>query len=194
MDSKVDALVTVLRAAKLELSNAPLDVATTGTLVTAARDAVDAALAAATKLARQDAALADRNAELERARKEHKHLAKAYFAERVMLPPVENGIDYSARRPLLIERLEVDGFRTRLFWVQSGKYYANRYEGYKHGTGSLRLIHPDNRVCMGRVEDLRLAEGGRLSRTLVQQHAAVIDKVFGEGVAAIVDIKRTLFL
>lgn len=195
MDPKIDMLVSVLKAAQRELSNAPLDVADTGALVKAARGAVDTALKVAQKLTRASATLARLNAAVKLAAETRPHLARARFIERVVLPRSADGIDYSAERFLLVERMEPNGHRTRLYWVKAGKYYADRMSGYQPCGGSLKLDdRSGNRGHHYFPLSVELASGGRLTVETVKRHADAIDKVFGEGVAALVDIKRTLLL
>lgn len=196
MDPNVDLLVTVMKSAQRELSNAPLDVGDTRELVRAAREAVDAALSAAQKIAKKSAAVTERNAALALAAATNDALAKAKFVERIMLPRSEHGTDWSAERVLLVERRERDGFKTQLFWVQAGKYYADRTSGYVPCSGSLKLLTPPSGKLGGmyRYLDKTLAEGGRLSAKMLQEHAKEIDAVFGAGVAALLDPKHTLVL
>ena len=96
---------------------------------------------------------------------------------------IKEGVDYSADGRILAIKGEL-----MLVW-QPGSSAWNGMHGTSYHPASLMV-----RGIPGQRVGTTLHEGGRLSRKLIHKCEAAIDKHFGPGTAALIDLRRTLVL
>ncbi len=84
---------------------------------------------------------------------------------REVLPRIENGVDYSAERWLLVSYKS-----KRVFWVRAGKCWKNKIEGYQPIGGRLIMQDTSNSKDYGK----EIHSGGRLTKGLLLHYERVI--------------------
>ena len=104
--------------------------------------------------------------------------------DRVILPRRTNGVDWGSVRWLLARHGTKE-----LWWLTSGKEWFGLMEGYQLRPGQL-IISLDPGKIYG--SEVRLHEGGRLSKNLLYENAKAIDEYFGCDVSRALHPKHTV--
>lgn len=101
--------------------------------------------------------------------------------DRVVLPRIEDGMDYGAERVLLacLGRPDKATDRREVWWTKACQVWLDRVTGYVPEPGELVLVSPSVLTCTVRTHIKRLKQGGRLSRKVILEFAADIDDHFG---------------
>lgn len=108
------------------------------------------------------------------------------YINQIILPRASSGIDWGRERKLLVR----NSFGKALVWSPPGTCWNGRGNPHSYVPTEL-TIHFNSAEYLDRKI---LCEGGRLSKKLILSFKTEIDAEFGEGVAEMIDVKKTLIL
>lgn len=114
---------------------------------------------------------------------------KYEYIEQQMYPRHKFGVDWGKESKTLVH-LTSDGPDEEkwLIWFSGGSYWSGM-GGNSYCPSRLQIVHKYNRAGSNAG-----SEGGRLSKKKIEEAAMDIDREFGEGTAAMIDLKKTLVI
>lgn len=114
---------------------------------------------------------------------------KYEYIEQQTYPRYKFGVDWNKESKILVHIISDDPDKEKwLLWVSGSSVWSGMY-GTTYCPSQLNVVSAYNRSGTN-IGD----EGGRLSKKKIELSAMNIDREFGEGTTAMIDLKKTLVI